>query len=81
MEYISILEAVPKPDLIPPQPANGCPSNTHRWGVSCCCGDKCCWDNCRLKNPPESCLNSLEGTKWMWDPNKERWVAQKSKIN
>lgn len=41
----------------------------------CCCEKNCCWNGCRLTNPPEDCLQGIDAF-WMKDPRNKIWVAQ-----
>ena len=66
-------------DLIPRQPADGCPEGTlHRIAYdfdTCSCGQHCNWDMCRLDDPPNECLIGT-GSAWQWDALKASWAAQ-----
>ena len=64
--------------LIPVKPGNGCPNGTHAIDKSenrCCCEETCCWNNCRLENPPQSCVEDVNAV-WVNDTELGYWVAQ-----
>ena len=42
---------------------------------TCCCGDACCWNNCRWQIPPEGkCVSYFDSATWNWDPKHKFWV-------
>ena len=63
-----------------PRPKNECPNGTFnnedKKNACCCEGiQNCCWNECRIDTPPETCLQGLNAF-WMKDPRKNSWVAQ-----
>ena len=70
-------EATIKKEIIPPQPATGCPFGTFDSLNTCFCEDHCSWETCRLINPPQDCLSKIDGEAiWAWDVVEDAWVAQ-----
>ena len=63
------------PDLIPEKGDDGCPSGMNELDNRCCCESQCCWQNCRLENPPSNCLTEANAV-WVNDTNKGVLVAQ-----
>ena len=64
--------------LIPTKPEDGCPNGTHELQKDkekCCCEELCCWNNCRLDNPPMSCVDEVNAV-WINDTELGYWVAQ-----
>ena len=64
---------------IPRRPVNGCPIGTFNSINTCFCEDHCIWEACRILNPPQNCLSSINGAKWTWNTVEEAWVAQGKK--
>ena len=62
--------------MIPRPTANGCPKGTFSNLQTCFCEDHCSWETCRLLNPPQNCLSSMDNTAWAWDSIHDAWVAQ-----
>mmetsp|Transcript_41909 Transcript_41909/g.77939 ORF Transcript_41909/g.77939 Transcript_41909/m.77939 type:complete len:593 (-) Transcript_41909:33-1811(-) len=63
---------------IVPQPPEGCPKPTTKWGqTTCCCGYACCWDRCIRDNPPiQDCLiGAAAKAEWKKHPSKGYWVV------
>ena len=52
----------------PSDVGGSCPTGTYQYtsqGVDhCCCEGGCCWENCRMSNPPDDCLPP--GATWMF---------------
>ena len=63
------------PDLIPEKGENGCPSGLIELDNRCCCESQCCWQNCRLEEPPSNCLTEVNAV-WVNDTAKGVLVAQ-----
>ena len=62
-------------------PESGCPIGTNndtlKSSDTCCCGNECCWDECRLSYPPADCLNMKDyQALWKRDTQEGFWVAQ-----
>ena len=64
-----------------PRPLNECPNGTLEFKKDqkkrCCCAENqnCCWHECPLERPLETCLQGLDAF-WMNDPRRKIWVAQ-----
>ena len=46
----------------------------------CYCEEHCVWAKCRLVEAPDECLIGTNSI-WMWDSQKQYWVAQVSNGN
>ena len=62
--------------LVGPMDFDGfCPEPSHKYGKSCCCAAGCCWSNCRKSNPPQSCLDGVPNSQWVYNTEKLRYKA------
>ena len=67
-------ECVVEKFLVGPKDFGGsCPSPAHKYGHSCCCEAACCWGNCRKDNPPQSCLDGVPNSQWVYNTEKLRY--------
>ena len=68
--------------LVGPKDFGGsCPSPAHKYGHSCCCEAACCWGNCRKDNPPQSCLDGVPNSQWVYNTEKLRYQAVRNFID
>ena len=59
---------------------SGYDANVKPYIYRCYCEEHCDWEKCRLAQAPDDCLIQTDII-WMWDSEKQYWVAQHSQGN
>ena len=49
----------------PKEVGGTCPSTSHKYRNHCCCESGCCWEGCKKKTPPRTCLNGVQNSQWV----------------
>ena len=44
-----------------------CPSPSHKYRNHCCCESGCCWNGCKKDKPPQSCLDGVPNSQWVFN--------------
>ena len=58
--------------IIGPSDVGGeCPTPSYKYGHGgkdfCCCGNACCFHDCKWSPPPENCLQGVPSAKWIYN--------------
>ena len=59
----------------PKEVGGSCPKSSYKYNNHCCCDFGCCWEICNKETPPQSCLDGVPNSQWVFNKDKAIYQA------